>query len=48
MVHELVLEGSFEKLSPFAYVIMLVDFGRWFYIWHIPWIRNGFLSLIYL
>ena len=42
MAHELVLEGSFERwLSPFAYVVMLVVFGRWFYIGLIPWIRNG-------
>ena len=29
-------------LSPFAYVVMLVDFGRWFYIGYIPWFRNGY------
>ena len=27
---------------------MLVEFGRWFYIGHIPWFRNGFMSLIFL
>ena len=52
MVHELVLEGSFEMvkhwLSPFAYVVMLVKFERWIYIGHIPWLRNGFMSLIFL
>ena len=46
MVHDLVLEGSFERWFSivylhFAYFVMLVEFGRWFYIGHIPWIRNG-------
>ena len=45
IVHELVLEGSFERWLSigylhFSYVVMLVKFGRWFYIGHIPWFRN--------
>ena len=46
MVHELVLEGSFERWLSIGYLYLhmllcWLNFVRWFYIGHIPWIRNG-------